>query len=1046
MSDPARMSSGPGGYPAVAGPCFGSAPAAPSVGDVVGHGSSSARWRLAAPPHDFSYVPPDDVPDEDLRCCVCLGWPIDPVVLGCPGDHLLCRRCMRGSLCPMDRQPFARFAAPQRPIMSLLDRLKVRCSESSRGCGWTGSRSSLEDHLFLCEFAELACVDCGLRLRRRDVAFELHSHDDRNGGSGAEVDVGPSAQPNADANTVRNIGPSVEQRTEAITRVINIYEQAERLNVCFLIDCTGSMGSHISAVKSQIIWIVHELRARLPSMQLHLAFVGYRDHCDRERIISLPFATSVTDFQDFVAHVRATGGGGDGPEDVHGGIEEALKLDWTIGGAATRVLIHIGDYPAHGKQWNNCPGDSYPGGDPRGLDLEVLVRQLRDLSVQYIFGHITEHTQKMCRVLNELLDDNYIDSKDMASVELVAEVVTSSLHSSVASTVSTLSSSLGAALPEVVLSDEVPVWENVSQSEVVVQEAVRVTDISSLYAGADPSLTKHFQESRAQVQLATLPFAQGESRVTRHALRDGSAAVAKHFKTPVDDDDDDDDGDSVGGVAASGSNAISSVVLQAHLVLSEVAAVAGFLADLFSSGKPQGERVIFLAAGAASGDGVVPFSLEAELPASEFKRFSNNIGWWEPGAPRLLMEFTRFTHEATKGHMMVVDLQGVKTEDGWLLTDPCVLCEDVERFGSGNMGPHAMGRCLTALRVRLDEAPAAPPLFEARRPSRNQTLARSVDPAPRPQPWSPPTTDPVRPEDHNLRVDDMIETLLAAKATGSKLVSLDVDQIIALIRVARATFLRQPTLLELDAPLNILGDIHGQFPDLLRLFDAGGYPPDVNYLMLGDYVDRGKQSIEVICLLLAYKIKYPDNFFLLRGNHECASINRIYGFYDECKRRYSIRLWKTFHDVFNSLPPAALVDNRILCMHGGPSPELNEFDDIRNIPRPSDVPDTGLLCDLLWADPEEGLPGEWRDNDRGVSHVFGKKLLDRLLPSLGIDLIVRAHQVVEDGYEFFGDRQLVTVFSAPDYCGEFDNAAALMQVQDDLKCSFKLVQPKRTNH
>mmetsp|Transcript_54229 Transcript_54229/g.156710 ORF Transcript_54229/g.156710 Transcript_54229/m.156710 type:complete len:720 (+) Transcript_54229:53-2212(+) len=543
MSDPARMSSGPGGYPAVAGPCFGSAPAAPSVGDVVGHGSSSARWRLAAPPHDFSYVPPDDVPDEDLRCCVCLGWPIDPVVLGCPGDHLLCRRCMRGSLCPMDRQPFARFAAPQRPIMSLLDRLKVRCSESSRGCGWTGSRSSLEDHLFLCEFAELACVDCGLRLRRRDVAFELHSHDDRNGGSGAEVDVGPSAQPNADANTVRNIGPSVEQRTEAITRVINIYEQAERLNVCFLIDCTGSMGSHISAVKSQIIWIVHELRARLPSMQLHLAFVGYRDHCDRERIISLPFATSVTDFQDFVAHVRATGGGGDGPEDVHGGIEEALKLDWTIGGAATRVLIHIGDYPAHGKQWNNCPGDSYPGGDPRGLDLEVLVRQLRDLSVQYIFGHITEHTQKMCRVLNELLDDNYIDSKDMASVELVAEVVTSSLHSSVASTVSTLSSSLGAALPEVVLSDEVPVWENVSQSEVVVQEAVRVTDISSLYAGADPSLTKHFQESRAQVQLATLPFAQGESRVTRHALRDGSAAVAKHFKTPVDDDDDDDDRD-----------------------------------------------------------------------------------------------------------------------------------------------------------------------------------------------------------------------------------------------------------------------------------------------------------------------------------------------------------------------------------------------------------------------------------------------------------------------------------------------------------------------
>ena len=123
------------------------------------------------------------------------------------------------------------------------------------------------------------------------------------------------------------------------------------------------------------------------------------------------------------------------------------------------------------------------------------------------------------------------------------------------------------------------------------------------------------------------------------------------------------------------------------------------------------------------------------------------------------------------------------------------------------------------------------------------------------------------------------------------------------------------------------GDIHGQYPDLLRLFDHGKYPPESNYLFLGDYVDRGKFSLEVICLLMAYKIKYPRNFFLLRGNHECSSINRIYGFYDECtvfsnlgKRRYNIKLWKLFIDVFNCLPVAALIDDRILCMHGGLSP------------------------------------------------------------------------------------------------------------------------------
>eukprot|EP00882_Tetradesmus_deserticola_P016185 GHRQ01017268.1.p1 GENE.GHRQ01017268.1~~GHRQ01017268.1.p1 ORF type:complete len:216 (+),score=59.73 GHRQ01017268.1:485-1132(+) len=165
----------------------------------------------------------------------------------------------------------------------------------------------------------------------------------------------------------------------------------------------------------------------------------------------------------------------------------------------------------------------------------------------------------------------------------------------------------------------------------------------------------------------------------------------------------------------------------------------------------------------------------------------------------------------------------------------------------------------------------------------------------------------------------------------------------------------QPNLLELEAPIKICGDIHGQYSDLLRLFEYGGFPPEANYLFLGDYVDRGKQSLETICLLLAFKIKYPENFFLLRGNHECASINRIYGFYDECKRRYNIRLWRTFTDCFNCLPVAALIDEKILCMHGGLSPELKSLEQIKRVARPTDVPDSGLLCDLLWADPDKDI-------------------------------------------------------------------------------------------
>ena len=254
--------------------------------------------------------------------------------------------------------------------------------------------------------------------------------------------------------------------------------------------------------------------------------------------------------------------------------------------------------------------------------------------------------------------------------------------------------------------------------------------------------------------------------------------------------------------------------------------------------------------------------------------------------------------------------------------------------------------------------------------------------------------------------------------------------------------MKQPTFLELESPITVCGDTHGQYPDLLKLFEVGGFPPETNYLFLGDYVDRGKQSLETICLLLAYKIKYDENFFLLRGNHECASINRIYGFYDECKKRYSLKLWKVFIDLFNCLPIAACIDDKILLMHGGLSPELTTVDQLKKIVRPTDVPEEGLLCDLLWSDPESQCNG-WGKHDRGVSVVFNEKVLSRFLEKNDMDLVCRAHQVVEEGYEFFGDRQLVTVFSAPNYCGEFDNAGAMMVIDENLMCSFKIIKSKQ---
>nr|XP_037271496.1 serine/threonine-protein phosphatase PP1-alpha catalytic subunit-like [Rhipicephalus microplus] len=198
-------------------------------------------------------------------------------------------------------------------------------------------------------------------------------------------------------------------------------------------------------------------------------------------------------------------------------------------------------------------------------------------------------------------------------------------------------------------------------------------------------------------------------------------------------------------------------------------------------------------------------------------------------------------------------------------------------------------------------------------------------------------------------------------------------------------------LLELEAPIQILGDTHGQFYDTLRLFEYGGFPPESNYLFLGDYVDRGRHSLENVCLLFCYKVKYPENFFLLRGNHESASINRVYGFYDECKRRFNIKMFKTFEDVFNCLPVAALVSDKIFCMHGGLSPDLQSFDQVKRITRPTEVPDDGLLCDLLWSDPSRDIQG-WGESDRGVSYAFGADIVSKCLKKFDLDLIARAHQ------------------------------------------------------
>jgi serine/threonine-protein phosphatase PP1 catalytic subunit len=284
-------------------------------------------------------------------------------------------------------------------------------------------------------------------------------------------------------------------------------------------------------------------------------------------------------------------------------------------------------------------------------------------------------------------------------------------------------------------------------------------------------------------------------------------------------------------------------------------------------------------------------------------------------------------------------------------------------------------------------------------------------------------------------VNSLLEARSLPKGTC---INLPESTIATLCHKARNVFLSEPMLLSLVAPVKVCGDMHGQYSDLLDLFEMGGFPPVSNYLFLGDYVDRGRQSIETICLLLAYKVLYPNNFFLLRGNHESASINRVYGFYDECKRRYSVKLWKTFSDCFNCMPVAACIEKKILCMHGGLSPDLEKLSDIKKIRRPLEVPEEGLMCDLLWSDPSE-VKGWAPNTARGISYTFGSDVLKNFLKKHKLDLICRAHEVVQDGYQFFGNKRLITVFSAPNYCGEFKNRGGLVDIDERLLCNFQVM-------
>jgi serine/threonine-protein phosphatase 2B catalytic subunit len=268
-----------------------------------------------------------------------------------------------------------------------------------------------------------------------------------------------------------------------------------------------------------------------------------------------------------------------------------------------------------------------------------------------------------------------------------------------------------------------------------------------------------------------------------------------------------------------------------------------------------------------------------------------------------------------------------------------------------------------------------------------------------------------------------------------------------IINDARALMQNEPNVLILRDPITIVGDIHGQFYDLLKIFEMGGDPlSGCKYLFLGDYVDRGHFSIEVLLYLYAFKILFPSNFSLLRGNHECRHLTEHFTFRRECLIKYSLDIYDACTKSFDCMPLVAVINSKFLCVHGGISPGASTIDEITKINRFGEPPSTGPMCDLLWSDPYPDFDqNSYKTKDvflnnstRGCSYYYTYSAVSKFLKANNLCSIIRAHEAQDSGFRFFkkqastGFPSLITIFSAPNYLDAFNNKGAIIRYENNI--------------
>ena len=468
-----------------------------------------------------------------------------------------------------------------------------------------------------------------------------------------------------------------EARSREINRILQLMAAAQAVDLCFLVDCTGSMSSYIQGVKEKIQSIIEKSKKMLPDLNFSVAFVGYRDHCDgADRTVVLDFTTSILEFQSFMGSVAAKGGG-DAPEDVFGGIEEVTKLSWS---KQTRMLFHIADSPCHGTRFHDpSVYDDYPNGDPRGLQIEYLLPKLEGFKVIYWFAKLGNMTDLMIQAFQSIMKINQID---LASVDV--DGLVEAVAGSVSASVNIYEHDI---LEEVVrenvkgevvsyrLFNGQPDWSVLEIKNVTVWKNKIPFDLSNIRKPLEVLC-----EPKRSLKIASDPFAKGASRLAYYG-RDctsgedkGNILVLKQF-------------------LYTGENRLDLYKEQM-----EVQSVAVALANKFNRVKPAGTKDVHFAEVSTvtitDGEKQNHFAMERYI-TGKYVKFNNNAGFVnETAYTATLNAFSHWTYWATGRYLMVVDLQGVKDESSgevrYVLTDPAVHCGTLRRFGKTNLGRDGM--------------------------------------------------------------------------------------------------------------------------------------------------------------------------------------------------------------------------------------------------------------------------------------------------------------------------------------------------------------------